>query len=110
MARLLGDEFVSYFERHLDTVEARWGKERKGRSHMVWWFAWEVRNACSHNWKISIKGRDHLAVQWRGLIISHRTNNNGSFAKCEVVDRTLVGCGASCISRAYYQSNSTALS
>ena len=76
MARLLGDEFVSYFERHLDTVEARWGKERKGRSHMVWWFAWEVRNACSHNWKISIKGRDHLAVQWRGL--KYDLNDNGS--------------------------------
>lgn len=75
MARLVGDAFVSYFERHLDTVEARWGKEREGRWPMVWWFAWAVRNACSHNGKIFIKGPDHQAVRWRGL--KYDSNDNG---------------------------------
>lgn len=67
MARLVGDAFVSYYERHLDPVEARWGREREGRWPMVWWFAWAVRNACSHNGKIFIKGRDHSPVKWRSL-------------------------------------------
>jgi hypothetical protein len=67
IARLVGDAFVSYYERHLDAVEARWGREAQGNRPMVSWFAWAVRNACSHNGKIYIKGRDHQAVQWRNL-------------------------------------------
>jgi len=67
IARLVGDAFVSYYERHLDAVEARWGREAQGNRPMVSWFAWAVRNACSHNGKIYIKGRDHQAIQWRNL-------------------------------------------
>lgn len=75
MARLIGDAFVSYYERHLDAVEARWGRESHGNWPMVWWFAWAVRNACSHNGKIYIKGRDHPAVNWRSL--KYEFNDNG---------------------------------
>lgn len=75
MARLIGDAFVSYYERQLDTVEARWGKERNGRWPIVWRFAWAIRNACSHNGKIFIKSRGHPAVQWRNL--KYDFNDNG---------------------------------
>jgi len=67
MARLVGDAFVSYYERHLDTVEARWGRDSQGNWPMVWWFAWAVRNACSHNGKIFIRDPSHAGVQWRNL-------------------------------------------
>jgi hypothetical protein len=75
MARLVGDAFVSYYERHLDAVEARWDKEPKGKWPMVWWFAWAVRNACSHNGKIHFKTEKHPAVQWRSL--KYDFNDNG---------------------------------
>lgn len=75
MARLVGDAFVSYYERHLDAVEAIWGKESKGKWPMVWWFAWAVSNACSHNGKIHFKTEKHPAVQWRSL--KYDFNDNG---------------------------------
>lgn len=74
MARLVGDAFVSYYERHLDAVEARWDKESKGKWPMVWWFAWAVRNACSHNGKIHFKTESHPAVHWRSLSYSYANN------------------------------------
>lgn len=75
MARLVGDAFVSYYERHLDAVETRWGRESQGNWPMVWWFAWAVRNACSHNGKIYIKSRDHQAIHWRNL--KYDSSKNG---------------------------------
>lgn len=75
MARLVGDAFVSYFERHLDAVESRWGRESQGNWPMVWWFAWAVRNACSHNGKIHFKSEKHPAVNWRSL--KYDFNDNG---------------------------------
>ena len=75
MARLVGDAFVSYYERHLDLVEAMWGKESQGNWPMVWRFAWAVRNACSHNCKIFIKSPNHAVVRWRGL--QYDFNDNG---------------------------------
>ncbi len=74
MARLIGDAFMSYYERHLDAVEARWGKEREGRWPMVWWFAWAVRNACSHNGKTHFKTASHPAVHWKSLSYSYANN------------------------------------
>jgi hypothetical protein len=75
MARLVGDAFVSYYERHLDAVEDNWGKEREGRWPAVWWFAWAIRNAISHDGKIRFKNPKHPAVQWRGL--KYDFNDNG---------------------------------
>lgn len=74
MARLVGDAFVSYYERHLDVVELRWEKEWKGQWPTVWRFAWAIRNACSHNGKIFIRDPNHPGVQWRNLKYDNRHN------------------------------------
>ena len=74
MARLVGDAFVSYYERHLDAVEAKWEKEAKGKWPSVWKFAWAIRNACSHNGKIFIRDPNHAGVQWRDLKYDHSHN------------------------------------
>ena len=74
MARLVGDAFVSYYERHLDAVESRWGRESQGNWPMVWWFAWAVRNACAHNGKIHFKSEKHPAVSWKSLQYSYADN------------------------------------
>ena len=37
MARLIGDAFVSYYERHVDAVEDKWGEARR-EWHRVWRF------------------------------------------------------------------------
>lgn len=74
MARLIGDAFVSYYERHLDAVEKRWEKEWKGKWPSVWKFAWAIRNACSHNGKIYFKTKSHPAVQWRTLTYDFNDN------------------------------------
>lgn len=74
MARLVGDAFVSYYERHLDAVESRWGRESQGNWPMVWWFAWAVRNACSHNGQIYFKSEKHPAVSWNSLQYSYADN------------------------------------
>lgn len=75
MARLVGDAFVSYYERHLDVVKSRWDKEWKGKWPPVWSFAWAIRNACSHNGKIFIQDPKHPSVQWRNL--KYDNSNNG---------------------------------
>jgi len=74
MARLVGDAFVSYYERHLNAVEAKWDKESKGKWPCVWKFAWAIRNACSHNGKIFIRDPNHQGVQWRNLKYDHSYN------------------------------------
>lgn len=75
MARLVGDAFVSYYERHLDAVESKWGRESQGNWPMVWSFAWAVRNACSHNGKIYFKSEKHPAVSW--LSLKYDFNDSG---------------------------------
>ncbi len=65
MSRLVGDAFVSYYERHLAAAEAKWGKESSGNWHPVWSFGWAMRNACSHDGKIHFRNAKHPAVQWR---------------------------------------------
>jgi hypothetical protein len=75
MARLVGDAFVSYYERHLDAAEANWEKESKGKWPAVWRFGWAIRNACSHNGKIFIRDPRHPGVQWRNL--RYDFNDNG---------------------------------
>jgi hypothetical protein len=75
MARLVGDAFVSYYERHLEAVEACWGREFEGKWHCVWHFAWAIRNAISHNGKIRFKKAKHPAVHWRNL--KYDFNDNG---------------------------------
>lgn len=74
MSRLVGDAFVSYYERHLDVVEAMWGHESKGKWHCVWNFAWAIRNAVSHNGKIYFKKPKHNSVHWKTLQYSHIDN------------------------------------
>jgi len=66
MARLIGDAFVSYYERHVDAVEDKWGEARR-EWHQVWRFGWAIRNACSHDGKIFIHYPNHPGVEWRSL-------------------------------------------
>jgi len=63
MARLIGDAFVSYYERHLDAVEKRWEKKWKGKWPSVWKFAWAIRNAISHDEIRSTNSPDVGSIQ-----------------------------------------------
>ncbi len=74
MARLVGDAFVSYYERHLDAVEARW-KEKRSEWPEVWRFGWAIRNACSHDGKFHFSGLGSKPVMWRNL--TYDFNDNG---------------------------------
>jgi hypothetical protein len=74
MSRLVGDAFVSYYERHLDAVHEKWGKESDGKWHCVWHFACAIRNAISHNGKIRFKNPKHHAVHWKSLQYSYADN------------------------------------
>lgn len=74
MARLIGDAFVSYYERHSEQAEIKWGKYRDGQWHQVWKFGRALRNACAHNGCIHIKNEKET-VEWGGLEYSHRDNN-----------------------------------
>jgi hypothetical protein len=74
MARLIGDAFVSYYERHVDAVVARWQEKRSGWPD-VWRFGWAIRNACSHDGKILIQEPKHPGVHWRNL--KYDFNDNG---------------------------------
>jgi hypothetical protein len=67
LARLVGDAFVSYFERHADAVVARWGKERLGQWPMLWRFGRAVSNALVHNGCIHFTSSASPAVEWHGL-------------------------------------------
>lgn len=67
IARLVGDAFMSYYERYLDAVEELWGKEKKGRWPPNWQFGWAIRNACAHNGKIHFRDKGHAPVKWRTL-------------------------------------------
>jgi hypothetical protein len=67
IARLVGDAFMSYHERHLDAVEKLWGEKKKGRWPSNWQFGWAIRNACAHNGKIHFQDRGHAPVRWRTL-------------------------------------------
>lgn len=74
MARLVGDAFVSYYERHSDIATSKWGREDKGGWPAVWSFGCAIRNACAHDGKIFFKNPQHLAVQWRNLKYDHGDN------------------------------------
>lgn len=74
MSRLIGDAFVSYYERHLHVAEAKWGREFAGNWHCVWHFACAIRNAISHNGKIRFKNPKHHAVHWKSLQYSYADN------------------------------------
>ncbi len=74
MARLVGDAFMSYYERHLDAAEARW-KEKRSEWPEVWRFGWAIRNACSHDGKIHFSGQGSKPVMWRNL--KYDSSNNG---------------------------------
>lgn len=74
MSRLVGDAFVSYYERHLDVAEAKWGRESAGNWHCVWHFACAIRNAISHNGKIRFKNPKHQVVHWKSLQYSYADN------------------------------------
>ena len=67
MARLIGDAFISYYERHVDIAIKNWGKETDGEWPAVWSFGWAIRNACSHNGKIHFTSPKHAPVTWRTL-------------------------------------------
>lgn len=75
MARLVGDAFVSYYERHVDLVESIWGKEKKGNWPSVWKFGWAMRNACAHNGLIYFKYKDHPGVSWQNLKYDYDDND-----------------------------------
>jgi len=75
MARLVGDTFLSYYERHVDAVESIWGREGKGNWPSAWQFGWAMRNACAHNGLIFFKRKDHPGVSWRNLKFDYGDNN-----------------------------------
>jgi hypothetical protein len=67
MSRLIGDAFVSYYERHVEQVNLRYGKLKDGRWPKVWLFARAMRNACAHNGRIHITNSNDEPVEWRTL-------------------------------------------
>lgn len=73
MSRLVGDAFVSYYERHLAAAEAKWGPAISGWAD-VWRFGWSMRNALSHDGKISFSSPSSKPVQWRNLQYTHADN------------------------------------
>lgn len=73
-ARLIGDAFASYFERHLEAAEANWGKEKDGGWPAVWRFGRAMRNACSHNGRIHFRKESHPGVAWRNLKYAYSDN------------------------------------
>lgn len=74
MARLVGDGFVSYYERHIDVVESIWDKEKNGNWPSVWKFGWAMRNACAHNGLIYFTRKDHPGVSWKNLKYNYADN------------------------------------
>lgn len=74
MTRLVGEAFLSYYERHVDMVENLVGKESEGRWPQAWGFGWVIRNACAHDGNIFFKRSQHLPVQWRNLTYSYADN------------------------------------
>lgn len=75
MARLVGDAFDSYLERHVDAVVGLWGKERLGQWPMLWRFGWAMRNALVHNGCIHFTSCHSPAVDWSRL--RYGFGNNG---------------------------------
>jgi hypothetical protein len=73
MSRLVGDAFVSYYERHLETAEKKWGST-KSRWADVWRFGWAMRNALSHDGKISFANPSSKKVHWNTLEYSYSDN------------------------------------
>lgn len=74
MARLVGDAFVSYYERHLDVVESIWGKQKENKWPDVWRFGWAMRNACAHNGLMHFTYDKHPGVHWRNLSYAYGDN------------------------------------
>lgn len=74
MARVVGDAFVSYYERHLDEVISIWNREDKGRWPPIWQFAWAMRNALAHDGRIYFKHNNHPGVCWRNLKFNYDDN------------------------------------
>lgn len=75
MAKLVGDAFVSYYERHIDVVESIWGKEKNGNWPSEWRFGWAMRNAFAHNGLIYIRRKEHPGVSWKNLKYDYSDNN-----------------------------------
>jgi hypothetical protein len=75
MARLVGDAFVSYYERHVNVVESIWDKESNGNWPSVWRFGWAMRNACTHNGLVHFRRKDHPGVSWNNLKYDYTDND-----------------------------------
>lgn len=74
MYRLVGDAFLSYYERNIDTINRLFGKESDGMWPPAWEFGWAIRNACAHDGKINFKHSGRAPVQWKSLSYSYESN------------------------------------
>jgi hypothetical protein len=73
MSRLVGDAFVSYYERHLAPAEKKWGSAKSGWTDL-WRYGWAMRNALSHDGKISFPSPSSKPVHWKSLQYSYADN------------------------------------
>lgn len=73
-ARLVGDAFVSYYERHVAVASEGWGRMREDKWPSAWRFGRMVRNACAHDGRISFKSEFGPSVTWRTLRFDFRDN------------------------------------
>ena len=67
LSRLIGDAFLSYVEKHRESVFQRWRKDQSKWPSQVWRFGWVIRNACAHNGRIRFTNAESPPVSWRGL-------------------------------------------
>lgn len=77
MSRLIGDAFVSYYERKSSVAREKWGETKLWPQS--WRFGWAMRNACAHDGKNFFKNKDYSAVQWKSRRYDYADNGRQIF-------------------------------
>ncbi len=77
--------FMSYYERTVDEVYARYGSGTETWP-ALWNFARTVRNACAHDGRVAINNAAAPAVNWRGLTYTPADNGRDVFADLAPTD------------------------
>ncbi len=72
MGYIFSPVFLDFYERYLDQAEQKFGKFKSTPDKWPdsWQFAWVIRNAIAHNYKIYFKEEDPKPTTWLGITIS----------------------------------------
>jgi hypothetical protein len=87
---LMGQAYMTFYERLLESIEEREGRDWSRWSTEVWKFGYQVRNAVAHSGEIHFANPKAPAVTWRGVTYSPSDNGRKVFAELGVVELLLL--------------------